>query len=191
MVAIAPASLQGASAMLFYLFVYTLATFGAFAIIIMLTRQGRGGVMIDELAGLWSTRPWLALSMAVIMLALLGFPIFGGAGFVAKWYILQVALQSPLPQHMLAVVLVLTTVVSAGYYLHVIMVMFMRPPAEQAEPLPATPALTRLVLAVSVVGILILGVYPNWFQRAARVGYPRVGQSSIEGFQQVLERLGR
>jgi NADH-quinone oxidoreductase subunit N len=191
MVAIAPASLQGASAMLFYLFVYTLATFGAFAVIITLTRQGRGGVMIDELAGLWSTRPWLAMSMAIIMLALLGFPIFGGAGFVAKWYILQVALQSRLPQNTLAVVLVLTTVVSAGYYLNVIMVMFMRPPAERTEPLPSTPTLTRLVLAISVVGILVLGVYPNWFQRVASKGFPHVDESTIEGFQRTLERLGR
>ena len=61
------------------------------------------------------------------MLALMGFPIFGGAGFFAKWYVLQAALQAPVKQTTLAVVLVLTTVVSAGYYLYVVMVMFMRP----------------------------------------------------------------
>ena len=64
------------------------------------------------------------------MLALLGFPIFGGAGFFAKWYVLQAALQAPVPQTTLAVVLVLTTVVSAGYYLYVVMVMFMQPRAD-------------------------------------------------------------
>jgi NADH-quinone oxidoreductase subunit N len=191
MVAIAPASLQGASAMLFYLFVYTLATFGAFAVIISLTRQGRGTVMIDELGGLWSTRPWLALAMAVIMLALLGFPVFGGAGFVAKWYVLQVALQSSMPQTTLAVVLVLTTVVSAGYYLHVLVVMFMRPPVEGAEPIPATPPLTRLVLAISVIGILVLGVYPNWFQRVAAQGLPRIGEASLQAIQQATDRPGQ
>jgi len=191
MVAIAPASIRGASAMLFYLFVYTLATFGAFAVIVSVTRPGRGTVMIDELSGLWARRPWLAVAMAVIMLALLGFPIFGGGGFVAKWYVLQVALQAQLPQTTLAVVLVLTTVVSAGYYLHVIMVMFMKPPADNAEPLPATPVLTRLVLALSVAGILALGVYPNWFQRVAAKGLPRIEGSSAEGFQNALLRMGR
>ncbi len=191
LVAIAPASLQGASAMLFYLFVYTLATFGAFAVVIAVTREGRGIVMIDDLSGLWAVRPWLAASMAVIMLALLGFPIFGGAGFVAKWYLLQTALQAQIPQTTLAVALVLTTVVSAGYYLNVIVVMFMRPPNVKDEPFPATPMLTRLVLAVTVAGILVLGVYPNWFQRVASKGFPQVEEASSEGFHQVLDRLGR
>ena len=61
----APGTVQGASAMLFYLLVYTLATFGAFAVIIALTRPGRGTVMMDELSGLWARRPWLAAAMAV------------------------------------------------------------------------------------------------------------------------------
>jgi len=173
LVAIAPATLQGASAMLFYLFVYTLATFGAFAVIIALTRPGQSTVMLDELSGLWSRRPWLATAMAVIMLALLGFPIFGGGGFFAKWYVLNAALQARFPQTGLAVALVLTTVVSAGYYLYVIVVMFMRPAAAETVALPRTPALTRLVLAVTVIGILILGVYPNWIQDIASKGAPR------------------
>jgi NADH-quinone oxidoreductase subunit N len=179
LVAVAPATGQGASAMLFYLFIYTLATFGAFAVIIAMTRPGRGTVMVDELSGLWAVRPWLAVAMAVLMLALLGFPIFGGAGFFAKWYVLQAALQARIPQTGLAVALVLTTVVSAGYYLYVIMVMFMRAPSAEAAPLPPTPWLTRVVLATTVVGILVLGVYPNWIQRIAAKGRPRVESASM------------
>ena len=177
--------------MLFYLFVYTLATFGAFAVIIALTRPGHGTVMIDELSGLWAVRPWLATAMAVIMLALLGFPIFGGGGFFAKWYVLQAALQARIPQTGLAVALVLTTVISAGYYLYVIVVMFMKPPPTAAEPLPPTPALTRVVLAVSVVGILILGVYPNWVQNVASKGAPRRQPLSTLDIRPAPERLGR
>jgi NADH-quinone oxidoreductase subunit N len=193
LVAIAPATVQGASAMLFYLLVYTLATFGAFAVIIAMTRPGRSTVMVDELAGLWARRPWLAAGMAVIMLALLGFPIFGGAGFFAKWYVIRAALQAPVPQTALAVALVLTSVVSAGYYLYVIVVMFMKSPSEapDQEPLPATPMLTRLVLAVTVVGILILGVYPNWVQAVANKGHPRLEPISAFGFTPVEIRPGR
>ena len=132
-----------------------------------------------------------ALFVVPVVLLLLGFPIFGGAGFVAKWYILQVALQARLPQTLLVVVLVLTTVVSAGYYLRVIMVMFMRAPAENAEQAPAAAPLTKLVLAVTVASILVLGVYPNWFQRVASKGFPQVEESTIEGFQRVLDRQGR
>ena len=182
MVAIAPATLQGASAMLFYLFVYTFATFGAFAVIISLTRPGRQTVMVDELSGLWAVRPWTAIGMAVLMLALLGFPIFGGGGFFAKWYILQAALQAPAPEIWLSVALVLTTVVSAGYYLYVIMVIFMRSPSADASPLPPTPALTRVVLATTVAAILVLGVYPNWVHRVAERGLPRVEDASLPDF---------
>ena len=94
--------------------------------------------MLDDFAGLWTARPWLAVAMGVFMLSLLGFPIFGGIGFFAKWYMLKAALQAPEPQTLLAVVLVLTTVVSAGYYLYVVMVMFMKPRSE-ARPVRETP----------------------------------------------------
>src|SRR4051812_39822606 len=157
LVAIAPGTFQGSSAMLFYLFIYTFATFGAFAVVVTLTREGQTTVMLDDLAGLWSVRPWLALSMGVIMLALLGFPVFGGAGFFAKWYVLQAALQSPAPQTALAVVLVLTTVVSAGYYLYVVMLMFMRPRAADAPVTTRAGGLTQVVLALSVALLLIIG----------------------------------
>ena len=188
MVAIAPGTLQGASAMLFYLLVYTLATFGAFAVIVAMTRPGRNTVMMDELSGLWATRPWLAAAMAVLMLALLGFPIFGGAGFFAKWYVIRAALQAPVPQTALAVALVLTSVVSAGYYLYVIVVMFMKAPLGETEPLPRTPGLTKVVLALAVGGILILGVYPNWVHAIVNKGHPRLEPVSAFGVSQTDRR---
>ena len=188
MVAIAPGTLQGASAMLFYLLVYTLATFGAFAVIVAMTRPGRNTVMMDELSGLWATRPWLAAAMAVLMLALLGFPIFGGAGFFAKWYVIRAALQAPTPQTALAVALVITSVVSAGYYLYVIVVMFMKAPLGEAEPLPRTPGLTKVVLALAVGGILVLGVYPNWVHAIVNKGHPRLEPISAFGVSQTDRR---
>jgi NADH-quinone oxidoreductase subunit N len=161
LVGIAAGTMQGASATLFYFFIYTLATFGAFAVVVTLTREDRTTVMIDELSGLWTVRPWLSLAMAVIMLSLLGFPIFGGAGFFAKWYVLQAALQAPFKQTLLAVVLVLTTVVSAGYYLYVVMVMFMRPRPDDAPVPERAGGMTQVILAVSVALILIIGVVPE------------------------------
>jgi NADH-quinone oxidoreductase subunit N len=174
LIAVAAGTVQGSSAMLFYLFIYTLATFGAFAVVVTLTREGQESVMLDDLAGLWSVRPWLAFSMAVLMLALLGFPVFGGAGFFAKWYVLQAALQAPVRQTLLAVVLVLTTVVSAGYYLHVVMLMFMRQRAEGVAAPERAGGLTRVVLAVSVALILILGVVPEYAFEVTRGGQPRM-----------------
>jgi NADH-quinone oxidoreductase subunit N len=168
-----------------------------------MTRENKRVVMLEDLAGLWSVRPWLALAMAVIMLALLGFPVFGGAGFLAKWYLLQAALQSPVRQTSLAVILVLTTVVSAGYYLWVVMLMFMRPRPEGAPEPERSGGLTQMVLAITVVLLLIIGVAPDFVVRAARNGVPRMDveasttqlppRSSLappDSARQVAERAG-
>ena len=178
LVAIAAGTSQGASAMLFYLLAYTLATFGAFAIIIVLSR-GDAPLTTDDVSGLWTVRPWLALGMTVFMLALMGFPVFGGIGFFAKWYVLKAALQAPEPQTLLAVVLVLTTVISAGYYLYVIMVMFMRPRRADAPDIVSTPPLTRFVMIATAATILILGVMPDLAVRYAIVGTPRLGVPDV------------
>ena len=116
---------------------------------------------VEEYAGLWSVRPGLAVAMAVFMLALLGFPIFGGIGFFAKWYILQAALQAPFPQTRLAVVLVVASVVSAGYYLYVVMVMFMKPRSSAAILPERSSGWTRTVIWASAAIILIFGLFPD------------------------------
>lgn len=171
LVALTAGSGLGSAAFLFYIVAYTLATFGAFGVVIALGESGARGAHVDDYAGLWTVRPWLASAMAVFMLALLGFPIFGGAGFFAKWYVLQAALQSPAPQTRLAVILVLTSVVSAGYYLYVVMVMFMKPRPEGmdgGDDRRGTGALTRWVIGAAAVALLVLGVFPNWLVELTR-----------------------
>lgn len=181
LVAIAAASSQGASAMLFYLLVYTLTTFGAFAVVVIMQREGHGTVTLEEFAGLWTVRPWLAVGTAVLMLSLLGFPLFGGAGFLAKWYVLQAALDAPVRQTGLAVVLVLTTVVSAGYYLYVIMMMFMRPRVGGITVPGAAGAMTRIVLVATVIIVLALGIMPEQVIQASEQGMPLIGDVVIGG----------
>jgi NADH-quinone oxidoreductase subunit N len=162
----------GAAAMIFYLLAYTLATMGAFAVLVSLSEGTDRPVELSEYNGLWHVQPGLAMAMAIYMLALLGFPIAGGMGFFAKWYVLQAALQAPTPQTNLVIVLVATSVVSAGYYLYVIMVMFMRPrPANAMTPAP-TPGFTRFVIGFTVALILILGVVPTPVVRVARLSAP-------------------
>ena len=161
LVAIVVGTSLGSSAFMFYIFAYTIATLGAFAVIVALGRSGEDNLNIEEYAGLWTVRPGLAVAMAVFMLALLGFPIFGGIGFFAKWYVLQAALQQPFPQTKLAIVLVITSVVSAGYYLYVVMVMFMKPRATTAVLPERTGGWTRAVVWASAAIILIFGLFPD------------------------------
>ena len=161
MVAVAAGTSQAAGAFLFYLFAYTLAIMGAFALIISLGSSDAPRERIEDFHGLWFERPGLAIAMTVYMLALLGFPIFGGMGFFAKWYVLQAALDAPAPQTRLAVLLVLTTTISAGYYLYVVMVMYMKPRPENAPPLPALGGVSQSVIFASVLALLVFGIYPD------------------------------
>jgi NADH-quinone oxidoreductase subunit N len=161
LVAIVVGTSLGSSAFMFYLFAYTMATLGAFAVIVALGASGEDRMGVEEYAGLWTVRPGLAAAMAVFMLALLGFPIFGGIGFFAKWYVLQAALQAPSPQTRLAVILVLTSLVSAGYYLYVVMVMFMKPRASASPVPPRTGGWTRAVVWGTAAIILIFGLFPD------------------------------
>jgi NADH-quinone oxidoreductase subunit N len=165
LVAVAAMSSLGSAAFVFYLVAYSLTTLAAFALLAAKGRDGERDVLIDDLAGLGTRRPWLALALAVCMLSLLGFP--GTAGFIGKWYILVAATTAR--QLPLAAVLVLTSVVSAGYYLPVIMAMYMQPePSERAHAGMRLGRLAGAVVAVSVAGLLVLGVRPNRLLDLAR-----------------------
>ena len=173
LVAVVVSNFEGASAFLFYVFAYTLATMGAFAVVMALAQTGERGQQIEDYAGLWRVRPGLAIAMAVFMLALLGFPIFGGMGFFAKWYVIQAALRPP-SQPKLAVWLVLTSVVSAGYYLYVVMVMFMKArPADAPAPLKV-PGMTRFVIATCAIVLLVVGIWPRPVLSVARRSLPQL-----------------
>jgi NADH-quinone oxidoreductase subunit N len=177
LVALVVGTSLGSSAFVFYLFAYTMATLGAFAVVVALGTAGEDRMGVEEYAGLWSVRPGLATAMAVFMLALLGFPIFGGIGFFAKWYVLQAALQAPFPQTRLAVILVLTSLVSASYYLYVVMVMFMKPRSSDLALPERTNGWTRAVVWGSAAVILIFGLFPDAivsFTHRSTLPIPRV-----------------
>jgi NADH-quinone oxidoreductase subunit N len=178
MVAVATGTPAAASALLFYLLAYTLATFGAFGVIVAQGESGESHLNIDDYSGLWSVRPKLAVAMAIFMLALLGFPVFGGIGFLAKYWIIQSALQAPIPQTWLSIVLVVMSLVSAGYYLYVVMVMFMRPRSADAPVIPRAGGWTRFVIAAAAILIIVLGVLPNSVLRLTQASRPSIASGS-------------
>ena len=181
MVAVAVGSLPSASALVLYLVAYTLSTAGAFAVVVAVSDKSDAGPRVSDLEGLWQARPWLAVAMAVFMLSLLGFPIAGGLGFWAKWYVLLAAVSSATPQTSLAVVLVLASVVSAGYYLGVVVAMFMKPRPAEAAPVPAPAGLTRVVIVVAVAALLFFGVRPQLMVDLAKVSVPGAAYLSAPG----------
>jgi NADH-quinone oxidoreductase subunit N len=158
LVAVSAGGAAGTSAFLVYVIAYTLMSLGAFAVLSAKGRGGESDVAIDDLAGLATRRPWLAFALAVCMLSLLGFP--GTAGFIGKWYILIAATSAG--QNVLAAILVLTSVVSAGYYLPVIMAMYMKPEPDEAAHVDVfLDRWARTAVATVVIALLLFGVWPN------------------------------
>src|SRR5215468_6605336 len=126
-VAFAAHSERGISAALFYLLAYTLMNLGAFAIVTILGRGDDKLVTLADYAGLGAKRPGMAALLSLFLLSLAGVP--RTAGFAGKFFIFRAALESRLLW--LAVIGVITTVVSFYYYLYVIVQMYMRDPKEE------------------------------------------------------------
>ena len=198
LVAITSHSADGVAAIVFYSLAYTLATIGAFSVLSIVSGGIEKRTRLSDLAGLSRTRPALAAAMAVFMLSLMGFPVAGGMGFFAKWYVLRAALSSPAPQLKLAIILVLASLVSAGYYLQVIATMFMKPVVEDVAPSRfVPPRLTGGVIAVAAVLLLVLGVYPapaiRWARASAMPmspGRPASGAAPVQALAPTVLHSG-
>ncbi|HEU5304381.1 MAG TPA: hypothetical protein VFU40_07035, partial [Gemmatimonadales bacterium] len=95
--------------------------------------------------------------------SLLGFP--GTFGFIGKWYILSALIVED--QLILPVVLVVTIVISAGYYLPVIMAMYMKAGPEAAPREPRLSPAAAGAMALSVAAVLVFGLWPSGVLEAA------------------------
>jgi NADH-quinone oxidoreductase subunit N len=166
----------GAGAVLLYLLAYGLTTLASFGFVAALGRGGERDVTYDDIAGLAASRPGIALGLSVCMLSLLGFP--GTIGFIGKWYILTAAVSEG--QFILPVILVLTSVLSAGYYLPVIMAMYMRPApsADRYAGVGLSPTATG-VIAVSVAAVILFGFWPNELLELAGTSARTLTQTAI------------
>jgi NADH-quinone oxidoreductase subunit N len=156
-VAAAANSNLGVSAALFYLLAYLFTNLGAFAIVVAVERQEGQGLTLDDYKGLAKRRLWLALAMAFFMLSLTGIPPTGG--FTAKFTVFAAVLDADLAW--LAIVAVLTSVVSAYFYLRIVYHSFMFEGEGQVDVKPAV----KIAITVAVVVTLILGLFPDpWLE---------------------------
>jgi NADH-quinone oxidoreductase subunit N len=157
----------GTEAILFYLVAYAAVNLGGFGALIALARDGREPLSLTDVAGLAERRPLLAAALTVYLVSLTGVPISGG--FVGKFYLFSAAVNAGYVG--LAIVGMLMSVVSAYYYLRVVVAMYMRDPVGEDTWARVGPA-AGLALAVTVAVVLVLGVYPapllGWARAAAQ-----------------------
>jgi NADH-quinone oxidoreductase subunit N len=143
---------------LFYLFAYVLTNFGAWSVVIALEKSEGKGLEISDYMGLAKKYPALAAAMTVFMLSFIGFP--PTLGMVGKFYLFSSAIAGGFTG--LAIIGVLTSLVSAYYYLRVVVNMYMREgdPTIEREPwLDITTAVTAIaIVALSFVpqGLFLL-----------------------------------
>lgn len=146
----------GKAAILFYLAAYALTNLGAFGVIALLGTRERANDDLRDYAGLFKSHPALAVLMTFFLLSLGGFP--PTAGFIAKWYVFSAAIGSG--YYSLAIIGVLSSVVSVFFYLRIVVMMFMTDRDARQVPAPIT-TMAYVGLALSLAGVLYLGVLPT------------------------------
>lgn len=148
--------------MLFYLAAYAFTTLGAWAVVVGVEQAEGHGLELKDYAGLGRKYPWLAIPMVVFMLSFTGIPLT--LGFWGKFYLFRTAIAGGYLS--LALIGVLTSLVSAYYYLRVVVVMYMNPgqPALDRDPWVTATA----VVAAAAVILLSFAPAPlfNWAAQA-------------------------
>lgn len=149
---------EAQASVLFYLLTYTASTAGALGALVLMGRRGAEAVSYEDVAGIGRRHPAAALAMTFFLLSLAGIP--PSAGFFAKLYVFRGAIGGGF--YVLAVIGLLNSVISAYYYLRVLVYMYMREPAPDAPV--ATPMRSGMVTAallLSAVLVLLLGLVPG------------------------------
>jgi NADH-quinone oxidoreductase subunit N len=145
---------EGLTGMMVYLFIYGLMNLGAFSVVIALASQGVAGEDLKNFEGLAKVHPKISALMLIFMFSLVGIP--PTAGFVAKFSVFMAVIRAGYTP--LALIGVVFSVVSAFFYLRVVVLMYMKEPRSRAPLTTSLPL--KLVLVVTAAAIILLGVYP-------------------------------
>jgi len=173
-------NIYGNIGLVIYLLVYTLMNMGAFGIVISLRRRGIIGDNVDDMTGLAHKAPGMAAMMGIFMLSLGGLP--GTGGFIGKWFLIGGLIKRGDADHKhwyywLAGWAIINIVVSFYYYIRFIKVMYLGDRVADEEPLALSGAL-RTALVVSLVGIVLIGIYPQPFISLAQKLLPSQAATS-------------
>ncbi|HEV3485177.1 MAG TPA: NADH-quinone oxidoreductase subunit N, partial [Vicinamibacterales bacterium] len=146
-----------------YTITYALMNIGAFGVVSLLMKNQNDPQTLDDIAGLGFRRKFYGFALALCMFSLSGLP--PTAGFISKFYIFKTAIESG---HLaVALVGILTSIVSVYYYLRVVYYLYMKEPAEGYATTPAGGVFAAGGLTIAVVGILAIGLFPTPLFQAA------------------------
>ncbi len=140
------------AAALFYLLAYALVNFGVWGVVIAVEKTNNAGQELSDYAGLGRKAPWLAAAMTIFMLSFTGVP--PTLGLIGKIYLFRVTVEAGFLG--LALIGVLTSLISAYYYLRVVVVMYMR----EGDPQIATNGWQKGVILLAATLTVALSLVP-------------------------------
>ncbi|HEV2490817.1 MAG TPA: NADH-quinone oxidoreductase subunit N [Candidatus Acidoferrales bacterium] len=146
----------GIAAVLFYLAAYAAMTLGAFLVVAHVGGTDERRLNITDYAGLGTKQPWVAACFSLFLFSLLGLP--ATAGFLGKFYAFQAALDQRLVW--LVVIAAINSVIGAYYYLKIVVAMYFWEPNQEWSAAPMKAPMF-VVLALTAIGTLYLGIWPN------------------------------
>jgi NADH-quinone oxidoreductase subunit N len=148
----------GNTAVVYYLAAYSLLTFAAFGVLILLSGNGRECDQIDDLKGVAHSHPVLGIVMAVSMLGLIGIP--PTAGFFAKFYIFSAAIDAGYIK--LVVIGVIASAISLYFYLRILVYLYMQDPDTDAKTLTVSPSPAAVILLTLItIVVFYIGLAPS------------------------------
>ena len=148
---VAPVSI---AAGLFYLVAYVITNFGAWGVVIALEQPDGKGLQISDYSGMFWKNRGLALAMTVFMLSLIGFP--PTIGMVGKFYLFRSAIEGGYVG--LAIIGVVTSLISAYYYLRVVVNMFMR----EGEQTRQREFWLDITWGAAALATVVISFVPGW-----------------------------
>ncbi len=163
MMGLVAGTVKGATGIVFYVTAYMFMQIGAFIVISVLERGNEETYRnLEDFSGLGKRHPVMAALMSIFMLSLAGIPPF--AGFFGKYYLFTAAIEAGYTW--LTIVAVISSVISAYFYIGLIVIMYFRESSETEQD--AKPGIASIALIVSTVGAIVLGLVPEVLAKVAR-----------------------
>jgi NADH-quinone oxidoreductase subunit N len=152
---VATGTINGYNSSIVYISIYVIMNLAIFACIFLMQKDGKYCENIDDLSGISSKHPFLSISLLIILFSLAGIPPL--AGFFAKFYVFMSVVESKM--YVLAIIGLLSTVISAFYYLRIIKVIYFD---EIKKPFDSTKNIgIYFTLSLSCVILISFFIYPS------------------------------
>ena len=146
---------NGFKSTMIYILIYSAMNIGFFAFVFLMKRNGKYIEEINELSGISKNHPLAALSLLIVLFSLAGIPPL--AGFFAKFYIFMSVIESEM--YVLAIIGLVTTVVSAFYYLRIIKIIYFDEATDKFDQVNDLGL--KITLCLSTIIILLYFIYPS------------------------------